>query len=72
MDGAYLRAKRGSGGPLSDGVYLLRVTLGHTLRVEVGLDFSPLACRCSPRSTVRSKNLERLLSPEPAQTADSA
>ncbi|MFF3673371.1 hypothetical protein ACFYYS_05195 [Streptomyces sp. NPDC002120] len=45
LDEAYRRAKTWFGGPLSDGVYLLRVTLRHDLGVEVEAGFEQARMR---------------------------
>ncbi|GGQ56268.1 hypothetical protein Saso_70050 [Streptomyces asoensis] len=66
-DEAYSRAKAWFSGPMSDGVYLLRVTLRHDLGVEVEPDFERTCTRILAALDSERKNLERLLSSEQAQ-----
>ncbi|MFH9860230.1 hypothetical protein [Streptomyces sp. NPDC017202] len=67
LDEAYSRAKAWFSGPLSDGVYLLRVTLRHDLGVEVEPDFERTHIQMLTALDSERKNLERLLSSEQAQ-----
>ncbi|MWA13621.1 hypothetical protein E5671_31350 [Streptomyces sp. BA2] len=72
LDGAYQRADTWFSGPLSDGVYLLRVTLRHDLGVEVDPRFEET--RAQMLSTLGSArdNLAQLLAAEGAQTSEPA
>lgn len=66
-DRSYDRAKDWFSGPLSDGVYLLRVTLRHDLGVEVEPDFEHTRTRMLAVLDNERRSLERLLSSEQAQ-----
>ncbi|WP_230194633.1 hypothetical protein [Streptomyces coriariae] len=66
-DRSYNRAKDWFSGPLSDGVYLLRVTLRHDLGVEVDSDFEHTRTRMLAVLDNERRNLERLLSSEQTQ-----
>jgi hypothetical protein len=66
-DRSYNRAKDWFSGPLSDGVYLLRVTLRHDLGVEVEPDFERTRTRMQAVLDNERRSLERLLSSEHAQ-----
>ncbi|MDX5568413.1 hypothetical protein PYK79_41000 [Streptomyces sp. ID05-04B] len=66
-DRSYNRAKDWFSGPLSDGVYLLRVTLRHDLGVEVEPDFEHTRTRMQAVLDNERRSLERLLSSEQAQ-----
>ncbi|MFD8924937.1 hypothetical protein [Streptomyces mirabilis] len=70
-DGSYDRAKAWFSGPLSDGVYLLRVTLRHDLGVEVEPDFEHTRTRMLTALDSERRNLERLLASEQTQAARS-
>ncbi|MER6148246.1 hypothetical protein [Streptomyces hirsutus] len=72
LDGAYQRAKTWFSGPLSDGVYLLRVTLRHDLGVEVDPHFEQIRMQMLTALDSARKNLERLLASERAQAAGPA
>jgi hypothetical protein len=63
-DGAYERAKAWFSGPLSDGVYLLRVTLRHDLGVEVEPHFEQTRMQMLAALDSARSNLERLLAAE--------
>ncbi|MFG2384663.1 hypothetical protein [Streptomyces avermitilis] len=63
----YNRAKDWFSGPLSDGVYLLRVALRHDLGVEVEPDFQHTRTRMLAVLDNERRSLERLLSSEQAQ-----
>ncbi|WP_439946467.1 hypothetical protein [Streptomyces sp. BBFR109] len=71
-DGSYDRAKAWFSGPLSDGVYLLRVTLRHDLGVEVEPDFERIRMQMLATLDSERRNLERLLASEQNQAARSA
>ncbi|MFI8091463.1 hypothetical protein ACIF9R_24605 [Streptomyces sp. NPDC086080] len=71
LDEAYSRAKAWFNGPLSDGVYLLRVTLRHDLGVEVEPGFERTRIQMLAALDSERRNLERLLSSEQAQAARS-
>ncbi|MET8786716.1 hypothetical protein [Streptomyces sp. NPDC004589] len=66
-DGSYNRAKDWFSGPLSDGVYLLRVTLRHDLGVEVDPDFERTRAQMLDALRSERRSLERLLASEQAQ-----
>ncbi|MFF0129692.1 hypothetical protein ACFYTG_28900 [Streptomyces mirabilis] len=66
-DGSYERAKAWFSGPLSDGVYLLRVTLRHDLGVEVEPDFEHTRTQMLAALDSERRSLERLLASEQAQ-----
>jgi hypothetical protein len=72
LDEAYSRAKAWFRGPLSDGVYLLRVTLRHDLGVEVEPDFERTRIQMLAALDSERRNLERLLSSEQVQAAGPA
>ncbi|MEV4192571.1 hypothetical protein [Streptomyces toxytricini] len=61
---AYNRARAWFSGPLSDGVYLLRVTLRHDLGVEVETDFERTRTRMIAALDSERRNLDRRLSSE--------
>ncbi|MFF5431066.1 hypothetical protein ACFY5K_13380 [Streptomyces griseofuscus] len=63
---AYSRAKDWFSGALSDGVYLLRVTLRHDLGVEVEPDFERTRTRMLTVLDTERRSLERLLASEQA------
>ncbi|WP_234543808.1 hypothetical protein [Streptomyces shenzhenensis] len=69
---AYQRAKEWFSGPLSDGVYLLRVTLRHDLGVEVDSHFDQTRTRILAALDSARDNLDRLLAAERAQAARSS
>jgi hypothetical protein len=69
LDGAYQRAKRWFGGPLSDGVYLLRVALRHDLGVEIEPHFEQTRPQMLATLDSSRDNLARLLAVERAQAA---
>ncbi|MEV0691559.1 hypothetical protein [Streptomyces sp. NPDC050388] len=64
LNEAYERAKAWFSGPLSDGVYLLRVTLRHDLGVEVDPHFEQTRTRILTTLDSARKDLERLLAAE--------
>ncbi|MEU6195651.1 hypothetical protein [Streptomyces sp. NPDC047061] len=66
-DGSYERAKDWFSRPLSDGVYLLRVSLRHDLGVEVEPDFKDTRARLLAALDSERRSLERLLASEQAQ-----
>ncbi|MFD0069645.1 hypothetical protein, partial [Streptomyces sp. NPDC127574] len=63
-DGAYERAKTWFSRPLSDGVYLPRVTLRHDLGVEVDPHFEQARRQMLNTLDSSRKHLERLLAAE--------
>ncbi|MEW2287060.1 hypothetical protein [Streptomyces sp. NPDC047841] len=65
-DGAYEWAKAWFSGPLSDGVYLLRVTLRHDLGVEMEPHFEQTRTQMLAALDSARSNLERLLATERA------
>ncbi|MFF1318947.1 hypothetical protein ACFVZZ_05835 [Streptomyces chartreusis] len=69
---AYQRAKTWFSGPLSDGVYLLRVTLRHDLGIEVDTHFEQARLQMLTALNTAGKDLERLLAAERAQAAGSS
>lgn len=69
LDGAYQRAKTWFSGPLSDGVYLLRVTLRHDLGVEVDPHFEQTRTQMLAALNRARDSLDRLLAAERAQVA---
>ncbi|MFC8962844.1 hypothetical protein [Streptomyces sp. NPDC057094] len=69
---AYTRAGTWFNGPLSDGVYLLRVTLRHDLGVEVQPDFAQNCSRMLAELNSERRSLRRLLASEQAQATRSA
>ncbi|MFF9602490.1 hypothetical protein ACF1GY_09435 [Streptomyces sp. NPDC014684] len=72
LDRAYNRAKAWFSGPLSHGVYLLRVTLRHDLGVEVEPDFERTRIQLLTALDSERRNLERLLASEQTRAARSA
>ncbi|MFE9608833.1 hypothetical protein [Streptomyces sp. NPDC006012] len=66
-DGSYERAKDWFSGPLSDGVYLLRVALRHDLGVEVEPDFDDTRARLLTTLNRDRNSLARQLASEQAQ-----
>ncbi|MFJ2827422.1 hypothetical protein ACIPC1_07415 [Streptomyces sp. NPDC087263] len=71
-NGSYDRAKAWFSGPLSDGVYLLGVTLRHDLGVEVEPDFEHTHTRMLAALDSERRRLEHLLASEQAQATRSA
>jgi hypothetical protein len=71
LDGAYERAKTWFSGPLSDGVYLLRVALRHDLGVEVDPNFEQARMQRLITLDSSRKDLERRLAAERVQTPGS-
>ncbi|KDN75412.1 hypothetical protein DF19_24785 [Streptomyces olindensis] len=71
LNGAYERAKTWFSGPLSDGVYLLRVALRHDLGVEVDPHFEQARMQMLAALDSARRNLERLLASERTQSAGS-
>ncbi len=71
LDEAYQRTKAWFSGPLSDGVYLLRVTLRHDLGVEVDPGFEQTRTRILTALDTARNETERLLDEERAQKAGS-
>ncbi|MFH8338376.1 hypothetical protein [Streptomyces sp. AM6-12] len=71
-DAAYSRANAWFSGPLSDGVYLLRVTLRHDLGVEVQPDFERSRMRALAALDSGRRTLEGQLDSEQTQTSRSA
>ncbi|MEU9911330.1 hypothetical protein [Streptomyces sp. NPDC051001] len=69
LDEAYQRAKAWFSGPLSDGVYLLRVTLRHDLGVEVDPHFEQTRRQMLATLNAARNSLDQLLSAERAQAA---
>ncbi|MET7451006.1 hypothetical protein ABZT03_03735 [Streptomyces sp. NPDC005574] len=69
---AYSRANTWFSGPLSDGVYLLRVTLRHDLGVEVKPDFERSRMRGLTVLDTERKSLERQLNSEQTHANRSA
>ncbi|MER6185436.1 hypothetical protein [Streptomyces sp. NPDC001652] len=72
LDGAYQRANTWFSGPLSDGVYLLRVTLRHDLGVEVDPHFQQSRAQMLATLDSARDNLARLLAAEGAQASEPA
>ncbi|WP_079159072.1 hypothetical protein [Streptomyces sp. SAT1] len=72
LDRAYDRANAWFGGPLSDGVYLLRVTLRHDLGVEVDPDFERTRLQMLAALSNERRDLEHLLASEHPRTTSSA
>jgi hypothetical protein len=64
---SYNRAKAWFSGPMSDGVYLLRVTLRHDLGVEVEPNFEHTRTRMLAALDTERRSLERQLVSEQAQ-----
>ncbi|MFE4412355.1 hypothetical protein [Streptomyces sp. NPDC056821] len=71
LNEAYERAKAWFSGPLSDGVYLLRVTLRHDLGVEVDPHFEQTRMQMLAALDSARRSLERLLAAERIQAAGS-
>ncbi|MFC7259957.1 hypothetical protein [Streptomyces lutosisoli] len=71
-DRSYNQAKDWFSGPLSDGVYLLRVALRHDLGVEVQSDFEHRRTRMLAALDSERRSLERLLASEQTQATRSA
>ncbi|MET8856924.1 hypothetical protein [Streptomyces sp. NPDC004579] len=71
-DRSYVRARAWFSGPLSDGVYLLRVTLRHDLGVEVEPGFERSRAQMFTTLHSERRSLERLLASEQTQAARSA
>ncbi|MEU2928760.1 hypothetical protein ABZ636_27485 [Streptomyces sp. NPDC007251] len=71
LDEAYERAKAWFSGPLSDGVWLLRVTLRHDLGVEVDPHFEQTRMQMLTALNSARGNLERLLAAERTRGAGS-
>jgi hypothetical protein len=71
LDGAYERAKTWFSGPLSDGVYLLRVALRHDLGVEVDPNFEQARMQMLITLDSSRKDLERRLAAERVQAPGS-
>ncbi|MFJ8019734.1 hypothetical protein [Streptomyces sp. NPDC096311] len=69
---AYERAKVWFSGPLSDGVWLLRVTLRHDLGVEVDPHFEQIRMQMLTSLDTARGSLERLVAAERARATDSA
>ncbi|MFG3062329.1 hypothetical protein ACGFYM_27670 [Streptomyces sp. NPDC048231] len=72
LNAAYTRANNWFSGPLSDGVYLLRVTLRHDLGVEVKPDFERSLIRGLAALDSERRSLERQLESEHTQASRSA
>jgi hypothetical protein len=70
-DAAYRRAKAWFSGPMSDGVYLLRVTLRHDLGVEVDPEFEHSRMRMLTALNSARRGIERLIAEERVQAAES-
>lgn len=71
-DATYSRANAWFGGPLSDGVYLLRVILRHDLGVEVQPDFERSRTRGLTVLDSERRSLEHQLDAEQARASRSA
>ncbi|WP_406468098.1 hypothetical protein [Streptomyces sp. NBC_01594] len=71
LDEAYERAKTWFSGPLSDGVYLLRVMLRHDLGVEVDPHFEQTRMQMLTALDSARRNLERLLAADRPQATGS-
>ncbi|WP_406169625.1 hypothetical protein OIE52_34405 [Streptomyces canus] len=69
LDQAYQRANTWFSGPLSDGVYLLRVALRHDLGVEVDPRFEQTRAQMLTALESARDNLARLLAAEGAQAS---
>ena len=69
LNSAYQRAKSWFSGPLSDGVYLLRVALRHDLGVETEPHFEQARLEMLATLDHARDNLARLLAAERAQAA---
>ncbi|MEU1191510.1 hypothetical protein [Streptomyces sp. NPDC005859] len=67
LEGAYVRAKTWFSGPMSDGVYLLRVALRHDLGVEVNPNFEQARMQMLITLDSSRKHLEQLLATERVQ-----
>jgi hypothetical protein len=72
LDGAYQRANTWFSGPLSDGVYLLRVALRHDLGVEVDPFFEQSRARMLAALDSARDTLASLLAAEGAQASGPA
>ncbi|MDT0469909.1 hypothetical protein [Streptomyces gibsoniae] len=70
-DEAYQRAKAWFSGPMSDGVFLLRVTLRHDLGVEIDPEFEQTRMRMLNALNSARRDLERLIAAERVQAAES-
>ncbi|MER6534601.1 hypothetical protein ABT215_12495 [Streptomyces sp900105755] len=71
LDEAYQRAKKWFGDPLSDGVYLLRVTLRHDLGVEIDPHFEQIRWQVLKKLETARKDLVRQLAAERVQATGS-
>ncbi|MER6333279.1 hypothetical protein ABT298_28935 [Streptomyces sp. NPDC001034] len=71
LDEAFRRAKAWFSGPLSDGVFLLRVTLRHDLGVEIDPEFEQTRMRMLAALNSARKDIERLIAAERARAAES-
>ncbi|MGW7818475.1 hypothetical protein ACWGLF_10140 [Streptomyces puniciscabiei] len=71
LDEAYQRAKAWFSGPLSDGVFLLRVTLRHDLGVEIDPEFEQTRMRMLTALNNARREIERLIAAERVQAAES-
>ncbi|MFI1072071.1 hypothetical protein [Streptomyces puniciscabiei] len=67
---AYQRAKAWFSGPLSDGVWLLRVTLRHDLGVEIDPEFEHTRIRMLTALNSARREIERLIAAERVQGAE--
>ncbi|MFD7485337.1 hypothetical protein [Streptomyces mirabilis] len=70
-DAAYPRAKAWFSGPMSDAVYLLRVTLRHDLGVEVDPEFEHTRMRMLAALNSARRDIERQIAAERVQAAES-
>ncbi|MFI0808008.1 hypothetical protein [Streptomyces echinatus] len=70
LDEAYQRAKAWFSGPLSDGVFLLRITLRHDLGVEIDPEFEQTRMRMLTALNSARREIERLIAAERAQAAE--
>ncbi|MFE1837689.1 hypothetical protein [Streptomyces sviceus] len=68
LDEGYERAKKWFSDPLSDGVYLLRVTLRHDLGVEIDPHFEQVRWQVLNKLEAARKDLVRQLAAERAQS----
>jgi hypothetical protein len=71
LDEAYQRAKAWFSGPMSDGVFLLRVTLRHDLGVEVDPEFEQTRMRMLTALNSARRDIERLIAAERVRAAES-
>jgi hypothetical protein len=71
LNEAYQRAKAWFSGLLSDGVFLLRITLRHDLGVEVDPEFEQTQSRMLTALNSARRDIERLIAAERAQAAKS-